>query len=195
VLGYRTFLGDPPPDPRFLASLGALLAGRAPSLPRSSARAERDLGVRLSDFLGDPPPDPRFLASLGALFVGRAPSLSCSSARAEHDLVVGYRPSWGILPQIPVSSLHSARCHLYSSITPLTEHPGPKDLLVNHRTSWGILLQTPVFSLRSVRCSSVELHLCRVTDAQVPTNSLSDRMILMSSWSATAVASRSSDFR
>jgi hypothetical protein len=36
--GHRTFLGDPPPDPRFLASLGALwraVAGRGPSLLRS----------------------------------------------------------------------------------------------------------------------------------------------------------------
>ena len=68
------------------------------------------------------------------------------------DLVLSHRASWGILPQTPVFSLRSARCHWYRSITVLTEHPGPNHLLESHRTSWGILPQTPVFSLRSARC-------------------------------------------
>jgi hypothetical protein len=85
------FLGDPPPDPRFLASLGAL-----------------QIGTLSSFFLGDPPPNPRFPAPLGTLQIGTAPSLT------EHpgpkDLLVCHRTSWGILPQTPVFSLLSARC-------------------------------------------------------------------------------------
>jgi hypothetical protein len=59
------FLGDPPPDPRFLASLGVLslvelawfsfLGGQGGPVSKSSY------------FLGEPPPDPRLLASLGVL--------------------------------------------------------------------------------------------------------------------------------
>jgi hypothetical protein len=76
--------------------------------------------------------------------------------------LVGHRASWGILPQTPVFSLRSARCHWECLITArkarhhfiaaLIEHPGPKDLLVSHRTSWGVLPQTLVFSLRSRPC-------------------------------------------
>jgi len=57
-------LGDPPPDPSFLASLGAL----------SRVELHHCFVVDLfgvwtgpKDVLVDPPPDPRFLASLGAL--------------------------------------------------------------------------------------------------------------------------------
>jgi hypothetical protein len=71
--------------------------------------------------------------------------------KAQTGPKVRHRTSWGILPQTPVFSLRSARCHWYSSTTALTENPPPKDLLVSHRTSWGILPQTPVF-LRSARC-------------------------------------------
>jgi hypothetical protein len=55
-------------------------------------------------------------------------------------------------PPAPVFSLRSARCQRCSSITALSENPGPKDLLVSHRNSRGILPQTPVLSLRSARC-------------------------------------------
>jgi hypothetical protein len=73
--------------------------------------------------------------------------------------------SWGILPQTPVFSLRSARCHWHISITALAEVPGPKDLIVSHRTSWGILPQTPVFSLRSARC---HWHISITALAEVP---------------------------
>jgi hypothetical protein len=45
---------------------------------------------------------------------------------------VGHRTSWGILPQTPVFSLRSARCHWGKapSLSGL-EHPGPKPLLVS----------------------------------------------------------------
>jgi len=35
--------------------------------------------------------------------------------------LVSHRASWGILPQTPVFSLRSARCHWQSSITALTQ--------------------------------------------------------------------------
>jgi hypothetical protein len=68
--GSSNFLGDPPPDPRFLASLGALswveldhccVVDFVWWLNRSEGP-----GGGSSNFLADPPPDPRFLASLGA---------------------------------------------------------------------------------------------------------------------------------
>jgi hypothetical protein len=37
-------------------------------------------------------------------------------------LQVSDRGSWGVLPQTPVFSLRSGRCHWHSSITALTEH-------------------------------------------------------------------------
>jgi hypothetical protein len=93
---FDDFLGDPPPGPRFLASLGTLslveldhcslleilTGGTGPKepatmsswykFPVTARRAKRENGglgpvSKSSYFLGDPPPDPRFLASLGAL--------------------------------------------------------------------------------------------------------------------------------
>ena len=58
----------------------------------------------------------------------------------------------GSSPRPPFFSLRSVRCHWYSSMAALIEHPGPTDLLASHRTFWGILPQTPVFSLRSASC-------------------------------------------
>jgi len=65
------FLGDPPPDPRFLASLDTL----SPVEPDHCSvidllnRVDRPEGPasKSSLLLGDPPPDPRFLASLDTL--------------------------------------------------------------------------------------------------------------------------------
>jgi hypothetical protein len=72
------------------------------------------------------------------------------------DLLVTHRASWGILPHTPVFSLRSARCHWYSSITPLTEHPGPKNMSAKHRTSFGPvqLVNISVQSSRSTTYSA-----------------------------------------
>ena len=89
-----------------------------------------------SYFLGDPPPDPRFLASLGALSVAQSPQdegkrrcmhgrsffemddpsyqLSLLRETGPTDLLACHRTSWGILPQTPVFSLRSARCHWHN---------------------------------------------------------------------------------
>jgi hypothetical protein len=106
------FLGDPPPDPRFLASLGALslvdldhcsvvdlLTGRT---------GPKDLLIiKSSYFLGDPPPDPRFLASLGALSLVDLDHCSVvdllTGRTGPSDPLVSHRISWGILPRPPVS--------------------------------------------------------------------------------------------
>jgi hypothetical protein len=70
-------LGDSPPDPLFLASLGALSLVKLhhclvrASKRRSSWRANQPLFSKSSCFLGDPPPDPRILASLGALSLAK----------------------------------------------------------------------------------------------------------------------------
>jgi hypothetical protein len=66
------FLGDPPLDPRFLASLGALslvetLFTVLIYINNESGQVRRTCRWCTSYFLGDPPPDPRFLASLGVL--------------------------------------------------------------------------------------------------------------------------------
>jgi hypothetical protein len=73
--------------------------------------------------------------------------------RAEADLLVSHVLPGGSSPRPPFSRFARRAVTDYSSITALTEHPGPNDLLVAHRTSWGILPQTPVFSLRSARCN------------------------------------------
>jgi hypothetical protein len=113
------FLGDPPPDPRFLAPLGAL-----PSVTcynHTRARAKRAMGglggwpprndrftsynltlsrfaardVQSSYFLGDPPPGPRFLASLGAL-----PSVTVNLLQSyESPSEASHRGSGGLAPQ------------------------------------------------------------------------------------------------
>jgi hypothetical protein len=86
-------------------------------------------------FRGYIPPDPRFLAPLSAR--------ALTEQTGPKDLLVSHRTSWGILPQTPVFSLRSARCHWHSSITALTAHPNPKDLLVTYvivtlnLLSWG----------------------------------------------------------
>jgi hypothetical protein len=67
--------------------------------------------TKAKDFLTSPP--------LLKLHVRR-----CRCQLTEHpgpnDLSVSYRTSWGILPQTPVFSLRSARCHWYSSMAALT---------------------------------------------------------------------------
>jgi hypothetical protein len=59
------------------------------------------------------------------------------------SLSKSYRTSWGILPQTPVFSLRSARCHWYSSITLFTEPPVPKDLLGSRDASGGWAYEGP----------------------------------------------------
>jgi hypothetical protein len=106
VGGSSDFLGDPPPDPRFLASLGALSLAELHHCcvvdlfggfctTTTARRAKRENGG-----LGEDPPGNPIWCRTGP-----------------KDLLVGHRISWGILPQTPVFSLRSARCRGQSCIT------------------------------------------------------------------------------
>src|SRR5277367_543429 len=53
----------------------------------------------------------------GPQVFGPAPASGGIRAIGPKDLVLSHRTSWGILPQTPVFSLRSARCHWYSLIT------------------------------------------------------------------------------
>jgi hypothetical protein len=89
------FLGDPPPDPRFLTSLGAL----------------QEAQILSSLLVGLEGPQMGYLRGVKSVALGFTGGRPC--------VLVSYRTSWGILPQTPVFSLRSARCHRYSSITAL----------------------------------------------------------------------------
>jgi hypothetical protein len=62
-----SFLGDPPPDPRFSRFARRAVTGRAyhcSALEILTGWTGLGGVSKSSSFLGDPPPDPRFLASL-----------------------------------------------------------------------------------------------------------------------------------
>jgi hypothetical protein len=112
-------LGDPPPDPRFLASLGARSLVTYNSITALTAHpGPKDMLVshRISWGILQTP--------VFSLRSTRGHWYSSITALTAHpgpkDMLVSHRISWGILPQTPVFSLRSARCLWYISITEFT---------------------------------------------------------------------------